>query len=414
MSRLEEDDLMKDIPGEKVTRLSSDKPFPEVFDSIWDCPMIDKKTFDDGSPGWICGYCNSEFKQLNASKCTFHVGQVKGMNVRICTGIIPHDHTIVFRRMIERSQVRRSQLKAQSDSFHSEQDRHDSAAFKIRMARKSGKKRRAAAQKAAAVSKATSEVTAIDGNSASGHFIGQPFSGPRPNKGLAGWLETSKGKQSNDGSRVQMKLATGLPNPEGDNRAVTQVARFLIDTGKPLLTVEDPLFRRMCLSFRAVGRDFKFPNRQQLADEFLPAHAEARLVAFYERLGFEAEIFGTALFGDGATIKRVPLINILASGGNCPSGLLEIVDCSKHMASGGKKSADYISGLMKPHVEKIGNNLVDLFIFDGAANVQKAGRLMAIDYPRTTCIHGGEHLVSLFLGDICKMFHVTLLTKLYR
>ena len=388
MSRLEEDDLMRDIPGEAVTPLGADEPFPEVFNSIWDCPMIQKTTIEDGSRGWKCGYCGSEFRHYNASKCTAHVAKVKGMNVRMCTGNVPEEHLATFRRMIERSQDRKAKLKADSNAFQSQQDRHDSAALSIRLARKSSKKRRAAAKKAA-----TTE--------AASDFI-------------AGWLQSSKGKQSSDRPMVQMKLSTGLPNPEGNEKAVTQVARFLIDTGKPLWTVDDQLFCRMCLAFRAVGRDFRFPTRQQLTDEFLPAHAEARLVSFYQRLGFEAEIFGIALFGDGATIKRMPLINILASGGNCPSGLLEIVDCSKHMADGGKKTAEYVSGLMKPHVEKVGRNYVDLFIFDGAANVQKAGKLMAIDYPRTSCIHGGEHLVSLFLGDICKMFHVTLLTKLYR
>ena len=120
------------------------------------------------------------------------------------------------------------------------------------------------------------------------------------------------------------------------------------------------------------------------------------------------------MFGDGATVRKMPLINILAAGGNCPSGLLEIVDCSQHMASGGKKTAEYIAGLMEPHVERLGKENVDLFLFDGAANVQKAGRLMAINYPRTSCIHGGEHLLSLFLDDVFNTHHVVLLMKFYK
>ena len=125
--------------------------------------------------------------------------------------------------MIEQSQDRKAKLKADSNAFQSQQDRHDSAALSIRLARKSSKKRRAAAKKAATTEAASDSI--------------------------AGWLQSSKGKQSSDRPMVQMKLSTGLPNPEGNEKAVTQVARFLIDTGKPLWTVDDQLFCRMCLAF---------------------------------------------------------------------------------------------------------------------------------------------------------------------
>ena len=120
------------------------------------------------------------------------------------------------------------------------------------------------------------------------------------------------------------------------------------------------------------------------------------------------------MIGDGATIRKMPLINILASGVHCPFALLEIVDCTKHLATGGSKTAEYIAGLMAPHVEVLGAKNVDLFLFDGAANVQKAGKLMAIDYPRSSCFHSGEHLASLWLNDVANTHHVTLLIRFYR
>ncbi len=46
------------------------------------------------------------------------------------------------------------------------------------------------------------------------------------------------------------------------------------------------------------------------------------------------------------TIKKVPLMNFLASSPNNPCALLEIVDCSNKMASGGNKNAKYIAGLL--------------------------------------------------------------------
>ena len=46
----------------------------------------------------------------------------------------------------------------------------------------------------------------------------------------------------------------------------------------------------------------------------------------------EADIFGLLFFGDGATISKCPLLNIMASAKNIPVAVLEIVDCQGHLA----------------------------------------------------------------------------------
>ena len=37
--------------------------------------------------------------------------------------------------------------------------------------------------------------------------------------------------------------------------------------------------------------------------------------------------------------------------------------------------------------------------FDGACNVQKAGKSMSINFPLVVCIHEVDHVVSLFFDD---------------
>ena len=37
-------------------------------------------------------------------------------------------------------------------------------------------------------------------------------------------------------------------------------------------------------------------------------------------------------------------------------------------------------------------SLTDLFFFDGASNVQKAGQVLMAKFPRTFCLHGGNML----------------------
>jgi hypothetical protein len=67
----------------------------------------------------------------------------------------------------------------------------------------------------------------------------------------------------------------------------------------------------------------------------------------------DSRIFGISIFGDGATITNTPLINILAASPNNPSALLEIVDCTDQMASGGKKDASYLANLVRPCIGMI-------------------------------------------------------------
>jgi hypothetical protein len=62
----------------------------------------------------------------------------------------------------------------------------------------------------------------------------------------------------------------------------------------------------------------------------------------------ESKVFGIALFGDGATIQKVPIMIFLGSSPNNPFALLDILDCTSEMAKGGKKDAKYIAGLLKP------------------------------------------------------------------
>ena len=42
-------------------------------------------------------------------------------------------------------------------------------------------------------------------------------------------------------------------------------------------------------------------------------------------------------------------------------------------------------------------------MFDGASNVQLAGELLKIHYPRISVMRGVEHTVSLFFNDVSKI-----------
>jgi hypothetical protein len=54
-------------------------------------------------------------------------------------------------------------------------------------------------------------------------------------------------------------------------------------------------------------------------------------------------------------------------------------------------------------------SFTDVFFFDGASNVQKAGQILMAKFPRTFCFHGGEHVVSLFFSSIAKIAPIKVL-----
>ena len=114
----------------------------------------------------------------------------------------------------------------------------------------------------------------------------------------------------------------------------------------------------------------------------------------------ESEIFGLLCIGDGSTISRVPLLNILVSGKNLPVAVLELVDCQGHLVDGGTNNATFICTRFLDHFNKIDphKSIIDAIMFDGASNVQLAGELFQICYPKITVMCGVEHTVYLFFN----------------
>jgi hypothetical protein len=213
--------------------------------------------------------------------------------------------------------------------------------------------------------------------------------------------------QSRTSGGIQLKLDGTIPNPLVEQAATVAFASAIIRNGLAFSIADDPLFRRAFLAMRGVSSKYKFPSSVQIATTHLNDQYEAQQEETYSLLATHADIFGITIFGDGATVRKMPLINILASGAFCSAGVLEIRDATKHMANGGIKNAEYIASLIKPHVEKLGVNNVDLCLMDGASNVQNGARLLQFWFPKISTGHGAEHLTALCLSDVAKTHQVT-------
>jgi hypothetical protein len=99
------------------------------------------------------------------------------------------------------------------------------------------------------------------------------------------------------------------------------------------------------------------------------------------------------------------LMIILAMSGAFLSMTISIQDCTKHMVRGGKKDASYIADLFDKKVMEYNplKTCTDVFYFDGASNIQKAGEALMARFPCSFCFHGGKHFASLFFSSIPKI-----------
>ena len=126
---------------------------------------------------------------------------------------------------------------------------------------------------------------------------------------------------------------------------------------------------------RLVGDDFVVPNRKEVGGELLDINYENTYSLNKAELIKEAKVFGCAWMGNGATIHKMPLMNILALNGTTAPMTVLIHDRTKHMEEGGKKDAPYIAELFEVKVKVMEYDpqllCTDVLYFDGTSNVYR-------------------------------------------
>ena len=69
-----------------------------------------------------------------------------------------------------------------------------------------------------------------------------------------------------------------------------------------------------------------------------------------------------------------------------PVFVLELVDCQGHLEYGGKKNGIFICNRFLEQIKRVDHqkSITDVVMFDGDSNVQLAGELLKIHYPKIT------------------------------
>lgn len=106
------------------------------------------------------------------------------------------------------------------------------------------------------------------------------------------------------------------------------IAEFVFCKGLPFSVAEGEHFRQILKLSKLISTSYRPPNRKMIANELLDLSYDNRLQRYMHDLDVDGDVYGLSLFGDGATVHGMPLMNVLASGVGEPSAVLAIVDCT--------------------------------------------------------------------------------------
>jgi hypothetical protein len=335
---------------------------------------------------------SSTFKHWNAKKALHHVAKVLStVHVARCKAYIPEKRLERYRALINQKQFQKAAKKriaeGNADAIAEQQADVTASRLASKVARKSSGLTSAPVEIVLDMTSGSSQESVLSSEVQSAKSSAQMT------------LHSYQPHESQGGQRQSTVLE------ENEAVADTAIAHCIHGLNLSLSIGEKSLFQRMIVAARLTGPNYKCPDRNAIGGALLAGNSQQVMNKNDCILTKFADVSGIAMKGDGATIKKKPLFNIFASAPNCPPIVLGVHDCTKHLARGGKKDAEYIAKQFLPHMRRLDpeKKRICLFIVDGASNVQLAGQVVEAVFPMVSVLHGSEHLLSLFFSDIAKI-----------
>ena len=324
------------------------------------CDNSTKASTKQPKHGWRCNFCQQTFIGRNATKAICHLAGVKGMNIQKFRGIIPEKHMKVIRA---RNAIRSNKVDNMS-KFNTKRNEN--------MLRQ--------------------QQSIVAGLEMMAQNTGR-----------------SRAVSSTYGSDSVLKY--------NEKQLDVAICDLIYSKGLPFNLTKSHHLKRVLQLAKSVSSKYNPPTRKRISTELLHVTYKNRISEYKESLHKEAQRFRLSFYGDRATVCKMSMINIMASGVHERSAVLDIVETTNHLADGGTKNAEYIAELFVPHINEIDPKgmFVDSVFFDGASNVQKAGRILAAKFPSITVMHGAEHVLSLFFSNLGrKIPMINQMIKIYR
>ncbi len=341
-------------------------------------------------------WCGLTYQGWNATKALYHVNKIKRSDISRCkSNAIDAAHRAVYYRLYQKTTARKNAQQKAVDSKKRLSDNYIADAGEAYAATKK--------KKTSPFLSVTSSVT--DDNSTPDQIQTQLN------------FAKDEAKEKRVSPRLYQQKLTDAVDPQAEHQLTMAIADLIHSCGLPFSLASHHKFHRVLTLAKLVTKKYIPPGRIKVAGELLDLNYELYIKNTTELLMKEVDVYGLTFFGDAATVKKTPLINILASSVHLPVGCLRIVDCTGHLQADGKKNAAYIADLFVPHIremEKTTPKCTDLVIFDGASNVQKAGQLLQAKFPHISVLHGAEHVISLFYNDVFRLKEFDMLKNINR
>ena len=354
---------------------------PLELASIWDSDMIHKFHDENGRPRWRCCHCKGEWYEYNATKALGHVtGIVK--DIKACWGNIGSCYKEAYFDLHRHKFNKTNDKRHSINKLNTSLDKTDSNIVT-----------RYASQSMQGGKRSLQDAVDLTEDS--------PFTNSITTASSARSTVSKKCKatfQTTITNRFTSSTSTARSHPESIRAANVAFAHWCLANSLPFNIGECLLFKRYTRLVQNTGSDYSPPSRYEVGGSLLNATYDSYYEQEVAKLLDDVELYGITVYGDGATIKTTPLINILACSPGNPACVLDVIDCSNHMSDGGKKDAKYIATETLKVIAKIENlakRSIITIMFDGASNVQKAGEIMRQHCPSATVEHGAEHVVSL-------------------
>ena len=168
----------------------------------------------------------------------------------------------------------------------------------------------------------------------------------------------SSRKRQNTGNKTyQPMIWNGAPDPEASAKMDVAVADMIHSNLMPFTFGRDMKFMKCMNLARTLPADYVPPDRDAVGGKLLKTLYTINWNEGVSILVADSKLYGVTLFGDGATIRTIPMINALAAGVNNAFCLLDVFDCSEHCSNAGKKDASYTAKLFEPLINQLENTL---------------------------------------------------------
>ena len=155
----------------------------------------------------------------------------------------------------------------------------------------------------------------------------------------------------------QPMIWNGAPDPEAKAKMDVAVADMIHSNSMPFTFARDLKFMKVINLARTLPSDYITPDRRAVGGKLLKTLYTINWKEGITMLVADSKLYGVSIFGDGATIKNIPMINALAAGVNNPFCLLDVFDCSEHCSKAGKKDAAYHAKLFLSLIDQLENTM---------------------------------------------------------